>query len=71
MLAAVSAALLVAALDAWVYTDARARHGTRRGVTVTMGSVRIDRPEAWAAACLVLFVLFFPLNLTGCRSCQV
>ena len=69
-LAAVSAALLVAALDAWVYTDARARQGTRREVTVTMGSVRIDRPEAWAAACLVLFVFFFPLYLTARREAQ-
>ena len=61
-------ALLVVALDAWVYADARARQGTRREVTVTIGSMRIDRPEVWLAWCLLLFIVFFPLYLTARRE---
>ena len=60
----------VAAVDAWVYADARARQGTRREVTVTIGSMRVDRPEVWAAWCLGLFVLFFPLYLVARREAE-
>lgn len=62
---AVIAVLIVAALDVWVYADARARQGTRREVTATIGAMRIDRPEVWTAWCLLLFVFFFPLYLVA------
>lgn len=62
------AVLLVAVLDAWVYADARARQGTRREVTVTIGSMHIDRPKVWLTWCLLLFIFFFPLYLTARRE---
>lgn len=62
------ALLLVAVLDAWVYVDARARQGSQLEVTVTIGSIRIDRPEVWTAGCLALFVVFFPLYLIARRE---
>ncbi len=60
--------IVVAALDVWVYLDARARQGTSREVSVTIGSLRIDRAELWAALCLVLFVVCFPLYLIARRA---
>lgn len=66
--AAVLTVLIVAALDAWVYADARARQGTRREVAVTIGAMRIDRAEMWLVWCLVLFVFFFPLYLVARRE---
>ncbi len=70
MVGAVLAVLLVAALDGWVYADARARQGTRREVTATIGSMNIDRPEVWMAWCLTLFVFFFPLYLIARREAE-
>jgi ABC-type Fe3+ transport system permease subunit len=68
--AAVLTVLIVAALDLWVYADARARQGTRREVAVTIGSMGIDRPEMWLAWCLILFVFFFPLYLVARREAE-
>ncbi len=65
LLATVIAVLVIAALDAWVYVDARTRQATRREVTVTIGAMRIDRPEVWTAWCLLWFVFFFPLYLVA------
>jgi hypothetical protein len=62
--------LVVAALDAWVYFDARGRQGTRREVTATIGALRIDRPEMWMGWCLLLFVFFFPLYLVARRAAE-
>lgn len=61
---------LVATLDLWVYLDARARQGTSREVSVTIGSLHIDRAEVWVALCLVLFVVFFPLYLVARREAE-
>jgi cytochrome c oxidase assembly factor CtaG len=66
----VIAVLIVAGLDLWVFFDARARQGTRREVTVTIGSMRIDRPEVWTACCLVVFVVFFPLYMVSRREAE-
>ncbi|MFD2763691.1 hypothetical protein [Micromonospora eburnea] len=57
--------LVVLALDAWVYTDARER--LRRGspVSVAIGSLRIETPEAWFLGCVILWVVFFPLYLAA------
>jgi hypothetical protein len=70
LVTAVITVLLLASLNVWVVADAGARQGTRREVTVTMGSMRIDRPEVWMAACLVLFVFFFPLYLVARREAE-
>jgi hypothetical protein len=66
----VIAVLVVVGLGLWVFSDARARQGTRREVTVTIGSMHIDRPEVWTACCLVVFVVFFPLYLVARRESE-
>ncbi len=47
----------------WVLRDARANAADGHPVTVYIGDFRIDRPETWASACLVMWVVFFPLYL--------
>ncbi|MEV6851816.1 hypothetical protein [Actinoplanes sp. NPDC051411] len=63
----VSVAVLVVALgsDFWVLADARAR--VRRGerVSVAVGNLRVETPEAWFLGCVVLWVIFMPLYLTA------
>lgn len=54
--------LLVASV-LWVLNDARVRADHRRAVIMRIGDLQIDRPEVWAAGCLVLWILFFPLYL--------
>jgi hypothetical protein len=62
----VVAALLVFVF--WVFSDAstHARNGTP--VTSSIGSLTLDTPAAWAAACLVLSVIFIPLYVSARRS---
>jgi hypothetical protein len=63
----VSIAVLVVALgsDFWVLSDARAR--VRRGerISVAIGNLRVETPEAWFLGCVVLWVVFLPLYLTA------
>jgi hypothetical protein len=63
----VSLAIIVVVLgfDSWVYLDAR--HHAERDVPVVFeaGSLVIDTPAMWFAACLILWVIFFPLYLTN------
>jgi hypothetical protein len=58
----VLAALMV--MDLWVYRDASARAEQGRPVVFSLGSLRIDSPGTWLAACLVLSVLFIPIYLS-------
>ena len=55
--------VMVVAADVWVYTDARSRQGTGREPGLQVGSVQVDTPETWTLACVVLFVIAFPLYL--------
>ncbi|MEU8259298.1 hypothetical protein AB0C02_01555 [Micromonospora sp. NPDC048999] len=57
--------VVVLALDAWVYTDARERMRRGSPVSVSIGSLRIETPQAWFLGCLVLWVVFFPLYLAA------
>jgi hypothetical protein len=52
----------------WVLADARrwARRGTP--VVVRLGSITIATPEAWAVACLLLFVIFGPVYVIARRG---
>lgn len=47
----------------WVLRDARAHVTTGRPVAMYVRAFQIEQPEAWACACLVMWVLFFPLYL--------
>ena len=53
----------LAACVFWVLRDARASAAFGHPVTVYVGDVKIDRPEAWASLCLAMWVVFFPLYL--------
>jgi hypothetical protein len=50
---------------AWVYRDAQAQVDAGTPVVLQIGSFRVDTPQAWAAGCLVLFILLFPLYLAA------
>ena len=60
--------LVVAGASLWVLSDARSRTERGRPVVMTVGSVTVDRPEVWAALCLVLAVVFVPLYLAARRA---
>jgi len=55
----------IASSALWVYFDevAQSRRGTP--VACSFGAFRVDSPGAWFGACLFLWLIFFPLYLTG------
>jgi len=55
--------LAVLALDVWVYTDATQRLRQGKAASVSIGTVRLETPQAWFLGCLILWVVFFPLYL--------
>jgi hypothetical protein len=57
--------VLVVILDVWVYVDAHHRSEARRPVVASIGTVVLETPAAWLLACLVLWVLFFPMYLVA------
>ena len=68
ILSVLSALLVVMALGAtslWVLEDARSRVQLDRPVVARFGDLTIDRPEVWAALCLLVVVLFLPLYLVA------
>lgn len=48
---------------AGVLRDARVHANTGHPVAVYLGEFQIEKPEAWASACLVMWIVFFPLHL--------
>jgi hypothetical protein len=67
----VAPTLLLAAVvvvSGWVLLDARARARDRHPVVAEVFGVAIERPEAWAALCLVIFVLGVPLYVAARRA---
>ena len=63
----VLAVVPVLATDLWVYEDARRRWSRGAPVVLGSGSVRIATPMAWFVACVVLWIVCFPLYLL-CRT---
>jgi hypothetical protein len=65
LLLSIAVLLVLVGSDIWVLTDARAR--VRRGdrVSVAVGNLRIETPEAWFLGCVLLWVIFMPLYLTA------
>jgi hypothetical protein len=57
--------VIVLAIDVWVYLDAHARAGRRRPVVASIGSFALETPATWMLACLVLWILFFPMYLVA------
>jgi len=60
--------LAVLATDAWVYLDAARQREAGEPVVLAVGALHIDTPGAWLVACLLLWVIAFPLYLTGRRQ---
>jgi len=58
---------LVLATDAWVYRDAMALQARGTPVVFRLGSLSFEAPQAWFYACLVAWIVFFPLYLTDRR----
>jgi hypothetical protein len=57
--------LLALTVDLWVYNDARKRQQHGLAPSVSIGSVRVETPEAWFLGCVLLWVVFVPLYLTA------
>jgi cytochrome c oxidase assembly factor CtaG len=57
--------LVVLATDVWVYRDSGSRLTRGEPVTVTFGPFRLESPTVWFVACLVLWILAFPLYLVA------
>lgn len=58
---------LVAASDVWVAWDATRRRASGLEVVASVGPVTLDRPEHWVLACVVLWVIAFPMYLVARR----
>ncbi|UQX89266.1 hypothetical protein M6D93_04495 [Jatrophihabitans telluris] len=52
--------VLVVATDLWVYFDAKRCVASGSPVFIKIGNLTIETPVAWLAACLVLWIFFFP-----------
>ena len=59
--------VVVVAIDVWVYLDATHQRDAGEPVVLVVGSLRIETPEAWLIACVILWVIALPLYLTGRR----
>jgi hypothetical protein len=57
--------LVVLATDLWVYLDSGSRLAGGEPVTVTLGPFRVESPTVWFVACLVLWIVAFPLYLVA------
>jgi hypothetical protein len=69
VLSALLVVLAVGAASLWVLADARSRVKLDRPVVARFGDLTVDRPEVWAALCLLVMVLFLPLYLVA-RSAE-
>lgn len=56
--------LVIGGTAAWVYYDDKAQCERGTPVGFVLGSFRIDAPAAWAVACILMWLIFFPLYLT-------
>ncbi|MGO4691616.1 hypothetical protein [Glaciibacter sp. 2TAF33] len=60
--------LVLVAVVVWVLQDARSREREHRPVSVTVAGVMIEQPQVWAALCVLLFAVVFPLYLAARRA---
>jgi hypothetical protein len=57
--------LCVGALSLWVLQDARSRQARGRPVVATLAGFTVEKPEVWAALCLLVVVFFLPVYLVA------
>ena len=65
MLSALLVVMVVGAISFRVLEDARSRVSGRQTVVAMFCGLTGDRPEAWAALCLLVVVPFLPLYLVA------
>jgi hypothetical protein len=65
LLIPVAALVLVLATDLWVYADATSQAGRGTPVVLSIGGFTLETPVVWFIACLILWVIFFPLYVVG------
>ncbi len=61
--------ILVAVLasDLWVYLDESAQCKRGTPIVFSYGMFKLDSPRRWIGACLIFWILFFPLYVVGRR----
>lgn len=59
---------LLIGVAGWVLQDARSHEKKHRPVTVTVLGLTVESSSDWAALCLLLFALAFPLYLVARRA---
>jgi hypothetical protein len=57
--------LVVVLTDLWVYVDAKRCAAGGTPVFLRIGRFTIETPAAWLVACMVLWVVFFPMYLVS------
>jgi hypothetical protein len=67
LVALVLVLMLLLSTDAWVYRDAMARQASGTPVVFRRGALSFEAPQAWFYACLVVWIVFFPIYLTDRR----
>lgn len=60
--------LAVGAVSLWVWRDARSRDAHGRPVVATVGGLTFERPEVWAALCLLVALVFVPMYLVARKA---
>lgn len=65
LLAPIIVLVIVAATDLWVYVDAKRSADSGTPVFLKIGSVTIETPVAWLVACLVVWLVFFPIYVVS------
>lgn len=56
---------VVLAVDLWVYVDAKRWADAGTPVTLRVGGIVVDKPVTWFLACLVLWIIFFPMYMVS------
>jgi hypothetical protein len=59
---------VVVGTDAWVVWDASRQRASGHAVVASVGRLTLFRPEQWFLACLVLWVVAFPMYLVARRA---
>jgi hypothetical protein len=54
--------------DIWVFRDATAKSDEGAPVVLSSPFLTLETAESWTIACLLAWIVFFPLYLTGRRQ---
>jgi hypothetical protein len=54
--------------DIWVFRDATAKGVEGAPVVLSSPFLTLETPESWAIACMLAWIVFFPLYLAGRRQ---